>query len=37
MNTTKLVVEIRPEENSVPYGMWTHDRYDTSAALYQLS
>ena len=25
MNTTKLVVKIRPEKNSGPYGNWTHD------------
>ena len=39
MNTTKQVVEIRPEKkkNSGPYGIWTHDHCDTSAVLYQLS
>ena len=38
MNTTELVVEIRPEKkNSGPYGIWTHDLYNTDAALYQLS
>ena len=37
MNTTELVVEIRPEKNSVPYEIWTHDLNDTGAALYQLS
>ena len=37
MNTTELVVEIRPEKNSGPYGIWTHDLCDTGAALYQLS
>ena len=36
MNTTELVVEIRPEKNSGPYGIWTHDLYDTGVALYQL-
>ena len=29
MNTTKLVVEIRLEKNSGPYGVWTHDLCDT--------
>ena len=37
MNTTELVVEIRPEKNSGPYGIWTYDLCDTGAALYQLS
>ena len=37
MNTTELVVEIRPEKNSGLYGIWTHDLCDTGAALYQLS
>ena len=37
MNTTKLVVEIRPEKNSSPHGIWTHDLCDAGAALYQLS
>ena len=38
MNTTELEVEIRPEKkNSGPYGIWTHDLYNTGAALYQLS
>ena len=37
MNTTEQVVEIRPEKNSGPYGIWTHDFCDTSATLYQLS
>ena len=36
MNTTELVVEIRPEKNSGPYGIWTHDLCDTGAVLYQL-
>ena len=35
MNTTELVIEIRPEKNSGPYRIWTHDLCDTSAALYQ--
>ena len=35
--TTELVVEIGPEKNSGPYGIWTHDLCDTGAALYQLS
>ena len=37
MNTTELAVEIRPKKYPGPYGIWTHDLYDTSAALYQLS
>ena len=38
MNITELVAEIRPEKNFFgPYGIWTHDLYDTDAALYQLS
>ena len=37
MNTTELVVEMRAEKNSGPYGIWTHDLYDSGAALYQLS
>ena len=32
MNTTELVVDIIPEKNSGPYGIWTHDLCDTSAA-----
>ena len=36
-NTSELVVEIRPEKISGPYGIWTHDLCDNSAALYQLS
>ena len=32
MNTTELVVGIRPEKNSGPYGIWTHDLCDTGAA-----
>ena len=37
MNTTELVLEIRPEKNSGKYGIWTHNLCDTSAELYQLS
>ena len=38
MNTTKLVVEIRPEKkNSSLYGIWTHDLCNTDAVLYRLS
>ena len=37
INTTELVVEIRPEKNSGLYGIWTHDLCDTGAVLYQLS
>ena len=37
MNTTDLAVEMRQEKNSGPYGIWTHDLYDSGAALYQLS
>ena len=37
MCTTWAVVKIRPEKNSGPYGIWTHDLCDTGAALYQLS
>ena len=37
MNTTELVVEMRPEKNSGPYCIWTHDLCSTGAALYQLS
>ena len=36
MNTTELEVEIRPDKNSGPYGIWTHDLCDTGVALYQL-
>ena len=36
MNTTELIVEIRPEQSSGPYGMRTHDLCDTGAVLYQL-
>ena len=37
MNTTELVVEIRPEKNSGLQEIWTHDLYNTGAALYQLN
>ena len=38
MNTTQLVLKIRPEKkNSGPYGIWTYDLCDTGAELYQLS
>ena len=37
MNTTELVVEIRPEKSSGPNGIWTHDLGDNGTALYQLS
>ena len=37
MNTTELVVKIRPEKNSGLYGISTHDLYGTGATLYQLS
>ena len=33
MNNTELVVEIRPEKNSGPYRIWTHDLCDTGATL----
>ena len=33
MNTTQLVLKIGPEKNSGPYGIWTHDLRNTSAAL----
>ena len=35
MNTTEVVVEIRPEKKPGPHGIWTYDLYDTGAALYQ--
>ena len=35
MNTIELVVDIRPEKTQAR--TWTHDLYDTGAALYQLS
>ena len=31
MNITELALQIRPEKNSDPYGIWTHDLCDTSA------
>ena len=31
MNTTELALQIRPEKNSDPYGILTHDICDTSA------
>ena len=31
MNTTELVVEIRPEKNSGLYGIWTHDLCNTDS------
>ena len=37
MNTTELVVGIKPEKDLGPYGIWTHDLRGTGAALYQLS
>ena len=37
MNTTELVVETRPEKNSGPYGIWTHNLCDNGAELYQLN
>ena len=37
MNNTQAVVKIRPEKNSGPYGIWTHDLFDTGAALHQLT
>ena len=37
MNTTWAVVDIRPEQNSGLYGIWTHNLCDAGAALYQLS
>ena len=37
MNTSEPEVEIGPEKNSGPYGIWTHDLCNTGAALYQLS
>ena len=37
INTTELVIEIRPANNSGPNGIRTHDLCDTGAALYQLS
>ena len=37
MNTTQLLVKIRPEKNSNLYRIWTHDLCYTGAALHQLS
>ena len=37
MTTTWAVVKIRPEKNSGPYRIWTHNLCDTSAVLYRLS
>ena len=37
INTTELVLEIRPEKISGKYGIWTHNPCDTGAELYQLS
>ena len=37
MNTTWIVVKIRPEKYSGLYGIWTHDLCDTGAVLYQMS
>ena len=37
MNSTELVVEVRPKKNLGAYGIWTHDLRDTGAALCQLS
>ena len=33
INTTELIIEIRPKKNSGPYGILTLDLYDTSALL----
>ena len=33
MNTTELVVEMRPEKNSGANGIWTHDFCDTGAKI----
>ena len=35
MNTTWVVVKIRPEKNSGLYGIWTHDLCDTDRALHR--
>ena len=37
MNTTEVVVEMRPEKSSGPCGICTHDLYDTGAPLNQQS
>ena len=34
IDTTELVAEIGPEKNSGLYVFWTHDLWDTGAALY---
>ena len=34
MNTTELVVEIRPEKNSGPYGIWTLDLWKYMKIIY---
>ena len=33
MNTTQLVVKLRPEKNSGPYEIWTHDLWNTDATV----
>ena len=33
MNTTELVVKIRPEKNSGPYGIWAHDLWPMTSGL----
>ena len=37
VNTTSVVVKIRPEKNSGLDKIWTQDQCNTAAALYQLS
>ena len=37
MKTTELEVKMRPEKNSGPHGIWTHDLCATGTVLYQLS
>ena len=37
MNTSYVVVKIRRQKNSGPYGICTHDFCDTGAALNKLS
>ena len=34
MNTTQLVVKLRPEKNSGPYEIWTHDLCDTNTTVF---
>ena len=34
MNTTQLVVKLRPEKNSGPYKIWTHDLWNTDATVF---